>query len=479
MTTRIISFLLFSVMAWVGMEKTYAKEIYISSSEGCDTNPGTIDKPLKTISGLPNDWHVNSKIYLKRGDVFFDCFRVFINCKIGAYGEGDRPVICGFRVLTNPNAWEKVDGTDNIWKIDLTKNENFKGFDQSSEQDKDSLYVKGNLLYDIGCIYNPKTDSILGNIVSSMDALKRDGQIFTTSYHLEADILKHPFGTVYLRLSKNPAVLGTLCFSTHKQGFATIRDCTVEDIAVVGFASAGAGSCLDGSTIRNCSFDIIGGAVQPDYKEKWVRYGNGIEVWAESAHDVTVEGCSFSRTYDTATTIQGNGNTSVKNVRFINNYMSHCRQAFEYFLTYASAETKFENCEFSYNISYMAGQNGFGCPEDRDANILSYSDLTPPIPIRNNLFYGADYMFTAKPNPLMRDNNVFLYNGQSIINENKPSYNTVQASHPEDYYKINPTDNSHFTVVIPGSELDKKMRTKIEKTIGWKPPKLKLYLLTE
>ena len=470
-------------MAWAGMEKTYAKEVYISSSEGSDTNDGTIDAPRKTIWGLPDKYHDSTKIYLKRGDVFFDCFRGFKNSYIGAYGDGDKPIICGFRVLSNPNAWEKVDGTNSIWKIDLTKNENFKGFVYTAKRDSTSiLNDKGNLVYDIGCIYNPKTDSIFGNIVSSMDSLKRDGQIFTTSYHLEDDILKHPFGIVYLRLSYNPAVLGTLCFSTHREGLGSILNSVVEDIALVGYSGHGASSRLDGSTIRNCTFDIIGGAVHYNYEDKWVRYGNGIEVWAENAHDVTVEGCTFSRTYDTATTIQGDGNTSVINVRFINNYMSHCRQAFEYFLTYASAETKFENCEFSYNISYMAGQNGFGCPEERDANILCYSKFTPPIPIRDNLFYGATYMFSPKPNPLMSDNNVYLYASQFILNNGgAPEIDcpSVSANNVPEYRKMNPTDYSNFTVVVPGSELDKNMRAKIEKIISRKPPKLKLYLLTE
>lgn len=486
MTTRLIVFLLLSVMAWAGMEKTYAKEFYISSSEGSDTNPGTIDKPRKTICGLPDDSLSNSKILLKRGDVFFDCFRGFRNSYIGAYGDGDKPIICGFRVLTNPEAWERVDGTDSIWKIDLTKNENFKGFVYIAKRDSSKiLNTRTNLLYDIGCIYNPKTDSIFGNIVSSMDALKRDGQIFTTSYHLEADILEHPFGTVYLRLSYNPAVLGMLCFSTYKIGFGTMLNCIIEDIAAVGFAVAGAGSGLNNSTIRNCSFDIIGGAVHPNYKNKWVRYGNGIEVWADVAYDVTVEGCTFSRTYDTATTIQGNvPGANPNKIKFIGNKITHCRQAFEYFLHFKRPlDFKFTDCEFSYNTSYMAGQNGFGCPETRDANILSSDTITPPIPIRNNLFYGADYMFSPKPNPLMSDNNVYLYPGQYIIDNGRAflygDCDTVPANSVPKYRDMNPTDNSNFTVVVPGSELDKKMRAKIEKIIGRKPPKLKLYMLTE
>lgn len=473
-------------MVWAGMEKTYAKEVYISSSEGSDTNDGTIDAPRKTIWGLPDKYHDSTKIYLKRGDVFFDCFRGFKNSYIGAYGDGDKPIICGFRVLSNPNAWEKVDGTNSIWKIDLTKNENFKGFVYTAKRDSTSiLNDKGNLVYDIGCIYNPKTDSIFGNIVSSMDSLKRDGQIFTTSYHLEDDILKHPFGIVYLRLSYNPAVLGVLCFSTYKIGFGTMLNCIIEDIAAVGFAVAGAGSGLNNSTIRNCTFDIIGGAVHPNYKNKWVRYGNGIEVWADVASDVTVEGCTFSRTYDTATTIQGNvPGANPNKIKFIGNKITHCRQAFEYFLHFKRPlDFKFIDCEFSYNTSYMAGQNGFGCPETRDANILSSDTITPPIPIRNNLFYGADYMFSPKPNPLMSDNNVYLYPGQYIIDNGRAflygDCDTVPANSVPKYRDMNPTDNSNFTVVVPGSELDKKMRAKIEKIIGRKPPKLKLYLLTE
>ncbi len=140
MTPRFLLAIILSAMAPAGYSQTYDREVYISSSEGCDTNPGTFNAPLKSISGLPQNFHRRSKILLKRGDVFFDCFHQFHDSYIGAYGEGDRPVVSGFRVLIKPNNWEKVSGKENIWKINLDNDSIFKGIDKSFELMQGQLY---------------------------------------------------------------------------------------------------------------------------------------------------------------------------------------------------------------------------------------------------------------------------------------------------------------------------------------------------
>ena len=52
-----------------GLKNEEEKDIYVSSSIGDDSNPGTKDKPLKSISAVP--YKSNVHIYLKRGDIFF------------------------------------------------------------------------------------------------------------------------------------------------------------------------------------------------------------------------------------------------------------------------------------------------------------------------------------------------------------------------------------------------------------------------
>ena len=465
-----ITFSVFAISAF-SQDSEYLREYYISSSTGDDTNAGTIDAPKKSILNLPAEAHKKSKIHLKRGDVFFDCFKEFINCKIDAYGKGEKPVVSGFRVLVNPSAWEKVPGRDDMYKIDLTDNSNFKGIDNKFE-------LKAGQLYNIGCMYIPALDSIMGHIVKSTDLMNADGDIFTTQYFKAEDIAAHPFSSVYLKLSYNPASLGTVCFSTFRQGAATMLNCDVDDISFVGFSNHGASSSLNGSTFTGCSFDIIGGAVQIGY-QRWTRFGNGIEIWGSGAHDVLIENCTFSSTFDTATTIQASGETitSPKNIKFIKNKMYRCRQAFEYFLrsNQNDDEIEFIDCEFSDNTAYLMGDNGFSSPEARDADLLCYNTVSHPMTIKDNLFYGASYRCTRIVDTGITGNNVFLYPGQYLLNYHlDPNYIPIMAGDTARYRKAAPGDNSRFTILTPGSSKDKTMKRRIKAIIGWKPPQLKI-----
>lgn len=383
------------------------------------------------------------------------------------------PVVSGFRVLVNPSAWEKVGDYEDIWKVNLSDDKNFRGIDKRFE-------LRAGQIYNIGCIYIPSSDSIMGHVVPSMDGMTNDGDIFTSSYFTDDDVAENPFGTVFLKLSHDPATLGTVCFSTFRQGVATMIDCIIEDISFIGFSSCGASSYLSGSTIRNCRFDIIGGAIYIGGHGKWERFGNGVEVWAVDAHDILVENCIISRTYDAATTIQGNGDDveSPRNVKFRYNKIYHCRQAFEYFLHRGKVagmdSLSFIDCEFTHNIGYMCGDNGFSSPEYRDADILCYNSATPAIPVTHNLFYGGSYYCTGRYNITPRDNMVYLYDNQYILYDNGV---LATATEVEKYRRLAPDDNSNFNIVRRGSSEDLDLRRKIEAIIGWSPVKLKLYEL--
>ena len=97
------------------------KTVYVSSSAGSDANAGgSIDLPLKTIERALS---LGDTILLKRGDVFFE--RVSVNGKyIGAYGQGEQPMICGFK-RPKKSSWISVG--HNLWMIDLTA-DSFGGF---------------------------------------------------------------------------------------------------------------------------------------------------------------------------------------------------------------------------------------------------------------------------------------------------------------------------------------------------------------
>lgn len=72
------------------------RTIHVASS-GSDSNPGTIDKPLQTLSKAAQSLRNDSVILLRRGDKFAESKQITItqsNIRIGAYGGGkDQPLI--------------------------------------------------------------------------------------------------------------------------------------------------------------------------------------------------------------------------------------------------------------------------------------------------------------------------------------------------------------------------------------------------
>ncbi|MCM1518495.1 MAG: hypothetical protein NC117_07640 [Pseudoflavonifractor sp.] len=455
--------MLLSPMAMRG----YERDIYISSTTGDDSNPGTRKQPLRTINSLTKEQRTGSRIMLKRGDVFFDYLRDLTGCEVTTYGKGDKPVVCGFRVLSRPSAWH--DEGDGVWSLKLDTDSDFVGIDSRVA----SIPWR---FYDIGCIYNPQTDSIMGHMVKSRADLKAPGDIFTSSYFKKEDYADRRFDTVYLRFDVNPATFGNLCFPVFEMGVSNIKDTKVRNISFVGFSWHGA-AIMTGSELRDCDFDIIGGAVQVGYSY-WVRYGNGVELWSTGCNNNLVTGCLISRTYDCATTIQGTGSipTNPHDIWFRDNKILHCRQAFEYFLNDPARDPQFVNCGFTGNTCYMMGDNGFDSPEPRDADILCYNRKPVSIPITGNLFYGAPYFCSSVANPMMRDNEVYIYPGQYLNYYYVTGYKALNAGTDGALARFRQEfgDDSRITVVTPGSTEDTRMKRRILSRLGWKPPRLHL-----
>ena len=464
---RAIVFLVMSLgVLQVNFSWGYDREIYISSTAGDDSNPGTREKPKQTINGLTYDMRQNSRILLKRGDVFFGYLKNLNGCEVSAYGKGEAPVICGFRVLKNPEAWNREN--DNIWSLDLAIDSLFCGISRD-------IASMPEAFYDGGSVYDSRADRIFGHMVKSMDELSKDGDFFTSNIFSKEEVKDRPYRKIYFYSSENPQKYGNLCFSVYEIGASGLHDTVLNDIAFVGFGRHGV-ALMEGCEINNCRFDIIGGAVQIGYSS-WVRYGNGVEAWAVGCNDNLVADCTISRTYDCATTIQGSGDlhTTPSNIRFVNNKILHCRQAFEYFLKDEQKRTVgFDNCEFSGNICYMMGDNGFDSPEKRDADILCYSLVRTPIPITRNIFYGAPYLFTGVINQFISDNIVYIYPGQYL----RDGYGgeVFVAGNPGGLagFRKMYDSTSEIIVVEPGSKEDLKIKKKLLKQIGWKAPSLHL-----
>lgn len=436
----------------------------MSSSEGSDENDGLTDQnPKRDLSGIPKE---NVTILLKCGDVFWGGISGYKNCTLSSYGKGERPVICGFKVLVNTSAWN--DEGYGLWSIDLCRSEDFRG---NVEKKFDTTFNN------IGFIYDPSNDRLFGRNVDALESMRDEMDFFTTSYYSKEDIEAHPFGIVTVKSARNPSELGNLCFPAAQYGVDRMTNCTIKGIAIVGFSLFGMVH-LTGCYVEDCQIDMIGGAVQIGHNTR-TRYGNGIELWYQYC-DNTIINNLISRTYDCALTIQASGDikSNPRNNHFVNNRIYKCRQAFEHFMNSSNgALIQYENCEFSGNTCYLMGDNEFDCPEGRDCNILSYENKAKPITISNNVFFGGNHLDGTGLDEGMENNTVFLYVDQYLHTIHWHSNKNTILSQSEDSverYRIVAKDASRIVILTRGSVRANWIERRIRRKVSWKPVNLHL-----
>lgn len=446
-----------------------AQTYYISSSSGDNRNDGLTEQtPKKDLTDIPKK---NVTILFCKGDVFWGGLSGYTDCTISSYGRGERPVLCGFKVLINPNAW-KEEG-NGLWSLDLRNKDDFRGYVLQSEDET---------FNNIGYIYDAKNDKLYGRNVMRLDSLKHEMDFFTSSYFSKTDIKEHPFGKVIVKSDDNPARYGRLCFPMYERGGNLMTNCEINGLAIVGFSMMGLVR-LKGCTVDDCQIDLIGGGIFVGYNS-WCRYGNGIELWYQY-NDNTIKNCIISRTYDCATTIQASGEikTNPKNNHFVGNRFYKCRQAFEHFLNPSDGSLKqYENCDFTNNICYLMGENGFNSPEMRDCNILSYENKSKPILINNNIFFGANHLDGSGIDEGMDGNIVYLYQDQYLytkhwLKEKATILGDSKASIAQ-YRNLVP-DKSKVVILKRGSWKAKRIERNIKRKIDWKPVNLHLERLCQ
>lgn len=442
---------------------------YVSSSGGSDSNDGLSPlQPRKTITSIKTKDNVT--ILLKCDDVFFERLTGYKNAMISSFGKGNRPIICGMKVLKNKMAWEKL--ADGIWRIDISQDSNFGGYLTERGTNK-------NTINNVGLIYDSTNDKVYGHLVQYNDQLKDNGDFQVTELHKPADIDKSSFRYLYWKFENDPRLMEGLCFSMYENGISGLNNCVIEGIAVVGFSRHGINNVTN-TIIENCQIDLIGGS--NFLKDRWwSRFGNGIEFWAGAQNDNIVRNCIISRTFDCGVTIQSNSENikDTRNIHFINNRFYHCRQAFEHFINPSGSDDnpQYIDCEFTGNICFEMGENEFNSPERRDACILCYEQLDRHIKIEKNTFYGAPY-YCGYTKPLgMKNNKVYIFYGQYLNHyHGQKNYPTIYADDKESIsrYKTWSGDNSKIIIIEKGSAEDNRIKKKIIKKVGFHKPDLHL-----
>ncbi|MBX7255490.1 MAG: hypothetical protein K1Y02_03925 [Candidatus Hydrogenedentes bacterium] len=143
-------------------------------------------------------------------------------------------------------------------------------------------------------------------------------------------------------------------------------------------------------TVRDCDFGYIGGGDQMG-GDKTVRFGNGVEFWA-NGHDCLVERCRLWEIYDAALTNQSSGpRTKHYNIVYRNNVIWNCEYSFEYWNRPEDSETY--DVVFENNTCVNAG-HGWGHAQRPDPNgrhLCFYSNpaQTRNLIVRNNIFYES------------------------------------------------------------------------------------------
>ncbi|MBP7935594.1 MAG: right-handed parallel beta-helix repeat-containing protein [Phycisphaerae bacterium] len=144
-------------------------------------------------------------------------------------------------------------------------------------------------------------------------------------------------------------------------------------------------------TIRGCEISYIGGGHQltrPDGSP--VRFGNGIEFWAD-ARGCLVEDCRIWEIYDAALTNQGSGKNVQENITYRRNVIWNSEYSFEYWNREAASRTN--NIVFEHNTCVDAGFGwGHGQRPDPNGRHLMFYDntaATTKVMIRHNIFCNA------------------------------------------------------------------------------------------
>jgi hypothetical protein len=200
---------------------------------------------------------------------------------------------------------------------------------------------------------------------------------------------------VVLRSPANPATLHhslELALCRHIVNHGNCSWATFEGLDLrYGAAHGFGGSNARHVTIRGCDLSFIGGGHQfTPANGRPVRYGNGIEFWAD-AHDCLVEGCRLWEIYDAALTDQGSGTNVQENLTYRNNVIWNSEYSFEFWNRGPESHTR--RIRFEHNTCVDAGK-GWGHAQRPDPNgrhLMFWGNTaqTEDVIIRGNVFAGA------------------------------------------------------------------------------------------
>jgi len=375
------------------IKPTGTNTVYYISNSGDDDNPGTIEKPWKSIQKL-NDFgfRYGDTVLFQRGNLWRGGLRAKEGVTYSAYGEGNKPKLYSSpENAASADKWEHIEGS-NLYR-----------YRTPLKQDVGTLVFNEGETHAIKTIIRTEKDG------STFD--NTTGKPFKTEQDLEDDLhFYHDYsksGNLYLYSAKgNPGTRFKSIEINIKQHIVTIcgNGITIDNLCLKygGSHGIGSGSTIN-LTVSNCELGWIGGSIQAEGiygRNHATRYGNAVEIWG-TCSNYTVTNCYIYQVYDAAVTHQFYPEKlpiRMNNVKYQNNVMENCDYSIEYFLSKVKPGDDAEMKGFIIENNIMANA-GYGFCEQRPdkteaAHIKSWnhSNPTKDFIVRNNIFLKSKNM---------------------------------------------------------------------------------------
>ncbi|MGN0833585.1 MAG: alpha-galactosidase [Kiritimatiellia bacterium] len=325
----------------------------------------------------------------------------------GAYGTGEKPVLQPSYARTSPDDWRRAPKGDGgpLWRAETG------------------------------------ASADIGNVIfAAAGAAPRCGGKRNTLAEVRDDLdfwCDPETFAVYLRSDVNPAerfATVELCEKAHCIEEAKMHDVVYDGLALRYSAAHGiGGDGVSRITVRNCDISWIGGGyLYHDRMGNGVRYGNGIEFWANCA-DVLVESNRVWECWDAALTNQSSEDGAVqRNVVWRGNEVWNCEYSYEYWQQGNRART--ENVVVEHNVFRDAGR-GWGHRQRWNPNAahLMFYDTTAETSgfvVRSNLFARSENtlfrLFNDWRRELAFEGNTWVSAGEPICRfHGRPTANLV------------------------------------------------------
>ena len=377
---------------------------YVSAS-GDDSADGlTYNTAWRTIqkanASLPGD---GSKVLFRRGDAFYGELAPPFGCEVGAYGDGEKPILTMFKLLNRPQGW--TESADGIWGIDLGSPSSHDGYTATTDANIGYLMVDG--------VAKP--------------ARKFQSTDLSEPWDFWCDV---PTNMLYVSASANPASLaadikaapnGIAYGDTGRVIHCALGQNDIHDVHVTGTGGCGIGGVGADVHVHDCLIDYIGGSELG--RGTGIRYGNGIEHWVNVKRWL-IEDNEIAQVYDAAWSPQGRAGDdgSWEDLTVRNNHIHDCTQSFELWSTGSDSAGGFQRILVEGNRCERAGNSVFSDVRPDRTNgvhLLTYHWETPAdVTVQGNTFddvVGA-YSFHAY-NPVgyvTRNNTIRLRAGTKM-----------------------------------------------------------------